>query len=291
MNTAVNSSHIENLTNAHQATGIKVRRMDFAFDDDITEFWYNNDAFMTAFLTALSATFPEGEKQFIQSVRNYQDRITDKTLRAQIKAFIGQEAHHSKEHDALNDFMKRKGYPVGKIEAGMKNMAVFLRTRLSPSAQLANTVCAEHITAILADYYMRLDPQQLESIDARIITLWAWHAIEETEHKSVAFDVYRQTVNDDTQRRLHMVVSTLLFFGFTSVSMLQLLPKSGHLTDLKMWAKGMNYFWGTSGMVWKLLPTYLDFYKRDFHPDQHDNSIYMNAFKRKYLGETASATP
>ena len=85
---------------------IEVRRMDFEFKDNIPEFWYDNDPLLTLFLTALSATFPEGEKQFIQAVRNYQGEITDPVLMKQIRAFIGQEAHHSKEHDALNDLMK-----------------------------------------------------------------------------------------------------------------------------------------------------------------------------------------
>ncbi len=48
------------------------RRMDFAFDDAIPRFWFDGDPFKSMLLTALSCTFPEGERFFIHSVRYYQ---------------------------------------------------------------------------------------------------------------------------------------------------------------------------------------------------------------------------
>ncbi|HET8707900.1 MAG TPA: metal-dependent hydrolase [Pseudomonadales bacterium] len=281
MNTAVSSAQVEGLSKRMVAKGIKVRPMEFEFEQT-PEFWYNNDPFLTIFLTALSATFPDGEKQFIHSVRHFENQITDPQLKAQIKAFIGQEAHHSKQHDGLNNFMKRKGYAVETVEIGMKKMAKYMRTKLSPKVQLANTVSAEHITAIMADYFMRLDPQQLKNLHESVRRVWAWHAIEETEHKAVAFDVFKQTVNDDGLRRFNMALTTVLFVLHTNISMLQLMPQTGHMGDLKMWFKGLNFFWGPSGMVWKILPQYLAFYKRDFHPNQLDNSAAVEATKREY---------
>jgi predicted metal-dependent hydrolase len=263
--------------------GIKVRRMDFEFGDDIPEFWYDGDALLTLFLTALSATFPEGEKQFIQSVRNFQDQITDPQLRQQIRAFIGQEAHHSKEHDALNDLMKRKGYSVLRIEKRMTKMAQWMRDNWSKERQLANTVCAEHITAILADYFMTKSPEELQKLDKNVQKIWAWHVIEETEHKAVAFDVYRKTVNDEWLRRSQMVLLTTLFMLETASSTVQLLQESGQMKNWKMWFKGTNYFLGRYGMIWKVFPEYIDFFKRGFHPWQHDRRAHLQAMKSRYL--------
>lgn len=262
---------------------IEVRRMDFEFKDNIPEFWYDNDPLLTLFLTALSATFPEGEKQFIQAVRNYQGEITDPVLMKQIRAFIGQEAHHSKEHDALNDLMKRKGYPVLRIEKRMAKMAKWMRSNWSKERQLANTICAEHLTAIIADYFMTKSPEELDKIHEGVRAIWAWHIIEETEHKAVAFDVYKQTVNDDTLRRTQMVLLTVLFLLETGVSTVQLLRESGRMGDMKMWFKATKYFLGPKGMMVRLLPDYLTFYKKDFHPWDHDNRAYLKGMIDQYI--------
>lgn len=262
---------------------IEVRRMDFEFKDNIPEFWYDNDPLLTLFLTALSATFPEGEKQFIQAVRNYQGEITDPVLMKQIRAFIGQEAHHSKEHDALNDLMKRKGYPVLRIEKRMAKMAKWMRSNWSKERQLANTICAEHLTAIIADYFMTKSPEELDKIHEGVRAIWAWHIVEETEHKAVAFDVYKQTVNDDTLRRTQMVLLTVLFLLETGVSTVQLLRESGRMGDMKMWFKAAKYFLGPKGMMVRLLPDYLTFYKKDFHPWDHDNRAYLKGMIDQYI--------
>ena len=57
---------------------IPVRRMDFEFDDAIPKYWFDNNPFLTMLLTGLSCVFPEGERMFMRSVRNYQDKITDR---------------------------------------------------------------------------------------------------------------------------------------------------------------------------------------------------------------------
>ena len=263
--------------------GIKVRRMDFQFNENIPDFWYDQDALLTLFLTALSATFPEGEKQFIQSVRNFQDQITDPELKKQIRAFIGQEAHHSKEHDALNAMMKRKGFPVLRVEKRMTKMAQWMRENWSRERQLANTVCAEHITALMADFFMSKSPEELQKLHPDVQKIWAWHVIEETEHKAVAFDVYSQVVGDQWLRRSQMLLLTALFVAETAISTTQLLRATDQMGNWKMWLKGSRYFLGPRGMVWKLLPDYLDFYKKDFHPWQHQRVAELNAMKRRYL--------
>ncbi|HBL85954.1 MAG TPA: metal-dependent hydrolase, partial [Alcanivorax sp.] len=73
---------------------IQPRRMDFQFDPDMPRYWFAGDQFKTILLTALSCTFPEGERFFVRSVRHYQKQITDPDLRERVKGFIGQEAHH-----------------------------------------------------------------------------------------------------------------------------------------------------------------------------------------------------
>lgn len=266
-------------------TGIKVRHMDFEFPDDISEFWFADDPFRSLLLTALSGTFPQGERYFVDSVRAFQDQVTDPELKMAIRAFIGQEAHHSKEHAVLNETMERKGYPMSKIdEFGRKGLG-YLRKRLSPARQLAMTCALEHFTAILADQLLNNREEFLDRMDPRVAKLWAWHAIEETEHKAVAFDVFRATVDDEWVRRSQMVINTITFLTIASYHFVQLMRHSGRMGDLKMWAGGVNFLWGKPGIIRQLVPSYLQYYRRDFHPWQHDNRETVAAIRREFLGE------
>ena len=268
------------------AYDIKVRRMDFEFSDDIPEFWYGNDPFRTLLLAALSGGFPEGERFFIDSVRNFQDQVTDPELQQAIRAFIGQEGHHSKEHRELNAFLERKGYSISKIDRWVGKGMNMYRRRYSKERQLAQTAAVEHFTALLAEQYL-LNSDELDQMDPRMAPIWAWHAIEESEHKNVAFDVYRATVNDEWIRRSQMALTSVMFVTFTTLDMIRLLRESGHAGDIKMWARGINYFWGFPGRFRKLIPGYLDYYRRDFHPSQHDNRALIEKARCRYLGSKA----
>ena len=263
-------------------TGIKVRRMDFAFGDGIPEFWFDNNPFLTALLTSLSVSFPAGERYFIDSVRHYQDAITDPGLKASIRAFIGQEAHHTKEHSAMNAFMERKGYPAAAMEAFVSKRLGWVQKHSTPAENLARTVALEHFTAIMAGAFLD-HPDVLAKMDPALQKLWAWHAIEEVEHRSVAFDVYRQVVNDDSLRRRTMVKVTFFFILINSRRTLELLKLSGNRSNLRAWASGLNMLWGKPGVLRKIVPQYLAFYRKDFHPSQHDNWAQVEAAKRRYL--------
>ena len=88
---------------------IKGRKMDFEFElDDIPRYWFGGDAFNSTFLNALSCLFPEGERMFMDAVRDCKDKITDPVLLEQIKGFIKQEAIHGHEHAQYNTFLKKK---------------------------------------------------------------------------------------------------------------------------------------------------------------------------------------
>lgn len=284
MTSVLNRQHIR-VPATSASVGIKVRRMDMGFTDDIPDFWFNNDAFMTLFLTAFSATLPEGEKQFIQSVRHYQDRISDPVLLAEVRAFIGQEAHHAREHDALNMLMKRKGYPIEKIETFTRDMNAWFRTKLPPEKQLAITVCAEHITALMADYFLTKAPKSIDRMAEPVRTLWAWHAVEEAEHKAVAFDVYKLAVDDPWLLRKTMFQVTMMIFRFNAANTRYLLRHSGHSRNLKTWAKGLNFLFGWKGMVPSIAKDYMDFYLPGFHPWKHDNRKALQVFRERFLGE------
>ena len=92
---------------------IEVRRPHFDLSSDLKEDWFDGSAFKTAFENAFSLLFPIGEKAFIESVRNFEDQISDPKLLKEIKAFYGQEAAHRKIHQQYNEILcDERGYDL-----------------------------------------------------------------------------------------------------------------------------------------------------------------------------------
>ncbi|MCF3995899.1 metal-dependent hydrolase, partial [Pseudomonas aeruginosa] len=77
---------------------IRPRHLDFDLPDPMPRHWHSGDAFKTHMFNAMSVLFPDGERFFIDSVRHYRERVEDPALKQQIRGFIGQEGHHSREH-------------------------------------------------------------------------------------------------------------------------------------------------------------------------------------------------
>src|SRR5690606_35420223 len=120
-------------------------------------------------------------------VRNYRDRITDPELKEQVKGFIGQEALHSREHREVNERLAEHGYPTLFVDRVVKR-GLGLLAKVAPERdQLAVTAGLEHYTATLAETLLRHDRALDEFATDEVRALFAWHALEESEHKSVAF--------------------------------------------------------------------------------------------------------
>ena len=265
---------------------IKVRRMDFEFADSIPEFWFDNNPVLTAFLTGMSVSFPAGERYFIDSVRHFQARIDSPALKEQIRGFIGQEANHTKEHIALNRFMDQKGYPATAMENFVRKGIGWVQQHSSPEENLARAAALEHFTAIIAGTFLD-HPELFEKMAPELAQIWAWHSIEEVEHRSVAFDVYKSQVDDEKLRLLTMAKVTVIFTLVNTVRTLMLLNVSGNLFNARAWLKGLNLMWGRPGVFRKIVPRYFAYYRKDFHPAQHDYPDQLEAAKVRYLGDKA----
>lgn len=251
---------------------IQPRKMDFSFDPAMPRYWFDDDQFKTILLTALSCTFPEGERFFVRSVRHYQKQIQDPLLREQVKGFIGQEAHHGNEHDAFNHFMESKGVPTGKVDEFVNRGMRFMAKHLSPQRQLAKTCALEHFTAMLAELMLE-HPDFFKGMDERMLPLWLWHAVEESEHKAVAFDVYQDQVDNYWVRTSEMAFTTVEFISFTIFHYYQLRKDMDDPTDWRSVRGGINWLLGKPGWLRKLGKSYLAYYKRDFHPAKRDSAF------------------
>ncbi len=262
------------------------RRVDFDFDPAVVpRNWYRDDAHLTTFWNALSLLFPEGERFFVESVRRYRDRIDDPGLLADIDAFIGQEAMHGRSHRAFNDMLRARG--LGAVsedaERGLKWLLVRARRTLSPRAQLAVTCALEHYTAILAEQLLA----QADHRDAghqSVRPLWLWHALEESEHKAVAFDVYRAAGGTYAMRVGMMLLTSVFFFGETANVHVRFLRAQGQLGNLRGWAGAFGYLWVKPGLLRQLAPAYLDYFRPGFHPEDRDTRALLEKWRERLFG-------
>ena len=173
-----------------RALNVVRRDLRFDFADRDLRTWHPDGLHVAHFFNALSIFFPEGEKFFIDSVRHYRDRIRSPRLQREVKGFVGQEAMHSREHRRYNEALGR-GRPADRSARGGGEAPprAGAQTGRRPPNALAATIALEHFTAIMADVLLS-DDRLLAGADPRLAEVWRWHAIEETEHKAVAYDVY-----------------------------------------------------------------------------------------------------
>lgn len=263
---------------------IKVRDVSLTFPDSMPTFWFDGNPFLTAVMGALAVSFPPGERFFIASVRHFLPRIEDPELRAAVRAFIGQEGNHTREHIAFNRFLDSRGYPASELEEWVRKRIAHIREVSTPEANLARTAALEHFTAVLAGSLLE-HPEVLERMAPEAAKLWAWHAIEEVEHRDVAFDVYQAAVGDDELRFRVMRQVTVIFVLVNSYRTYVLMRASGSLRDVGAIAKGMNALWVKPGIFRKVIPQYLAYYRPDFHPSEHDNREHVERAKARWLGE------
>lgn len=232
--------------------------------------WHGGDAFKTAFFNSLSIMFPIGEQHFIDSVKHYRAQITDPDLAEAVRGFTAQEYIHRREHQVYNETLcDARGFELAKLEEPIRRRQEWALRTLPPIAHLASTVAYEHWTAMLADSLLR-KPEDLAGADPDMVALWRWHAIEESEHKAVAFDVYRSVGGSLALRRWMMIVITFQFFWHTFRNM-RVMLKGYPGSRWKLWTGGFKFLFGKGGVYRGLGRSYLDYFRAGFHPWDHDN--------------------
>jgi uncharacterized protein len=255
---------------------------DLGLDGDIPKYWLDGDAFKTRFFDAMSILFPEGEKFFIACVRDYRDQITDAELKAQVKDFMYQEGQHGMVHTQFNNRLKAQGVQVDHIlEEQKRIMFKVFRKHFPKTFTLGQTAAAEHLTALMAHAFF--SNGLFKEADPRIRAMFAWHAVEEIEHKAVAFDVFRDIAKGSWLMR----VASMMFVSFTFpmhtfLIMRHMFQVDGLKQRWKLWAKGLWWLYGYKGVFPHLIPAYLAYYRPGFHPRDHGDLDIYHHWRRAY---------
>jgi predicted metal-dependent hydrolase len=263
------------MTRAVTPADLTITPRDRRFGRGMTQdrWWLAGDPVGTAFYNALSATFPKGEAFFVEAVRMFREGADEK-LEREIKAFTTQEVMHSREHVQFNKRALEAGYDLAPLEERVDWRLGITRAK-PPIVSLAATMCLEHFTAILANQLLR-NPRHLAGADPESAAMWRWHAIEEIEHKGVAYDTWRHATRSISRwKRWKIKAKVMLFVTRNFIvdrtrGTLELLRQDG-ITGPKAWARVLWFAWVRPGMLRKIFGAWLAFFLPGFHPWNHDD--------------------
>jgi predicted metal-dependent hydrolase len=235
--------------------------------------WLNGDPIATAWHNSLSATFPRGEAFFVESVRAFREGVPPQ-LAEEIRSFIAQEINHSREHVAFNRAAVDAGYDLSAIDRGVVEWLG--QTKHRPAiVNLAATMALEHFTAMMAHVFLSR-PEHLAGADPESAAMWRWHAVEEIEHKGVAYDTYRHATRHWSRwkrwkiKALVMLKVTNNFVRNRIRDALALLAQDGLTGPRVTWRLFAFLLW-KPGVLRQILPAWISYFLPGFHPWNHDD--------------------
>ncbi|WP_084336649.1 metal-dependent hydrolase [Actinomadura oligospora] len=250
--------------------------------------WIPGDPVATHIINSFHIVLPEGEKWFIQAVRDARPHLRDETLLEEIRGFIGQEMVHARSHQGvLDQILEANGIDTERITRQMaagnaQRPADMEKLKArSPRSwrrrlrfELAAVSSIEHYTAVLGQWIM--DNRRLDEagVDPTMLDLLRWHGAEEVEHRSVVFDTYQAMGGRYPMRVAAWVVSLFFLYWALIGGSLYLLRQDptvrGRVTLPRVWlAYRRSVRRGHVPGIFKLLlgeaPVYL---RPSHHPSQ-----------------------
>jgi predicted metal-dependent hydrolase len=258
-----------------------VRKPNLDFDQPLSRFYLDGNPIKTHIFNALNLLFPEGERFFVKSVHDHGREITNPQLLRDMRAFAGQEGQHAYQHERFFVAMKRQGYQIDRFLAHFHRLA--MRAKSLPRAlRLSITAGAEHYTATLAAALLEFD--LLDDCDPVMRDLIMWHAVEEIEHKHVAYDTLVQAYPRGYPLRvLGFLIASLTIFGYTSFAFRFLMrqDKRAGRVSAEQLARGRVAMRSDKELRVRreLRAVLVRYFVPGFHPSEQDDSELLARFR------------
>lgn len=178
------------------ANAITVRKMDFRFGDSdaMDPVVVPGDPDGSFRMIGLSLLLPYLEPYLIRTMKVARKQIDDPALLDDLERFCAQEGHHFQMHMRFNEALGRERYPeLAALEKKLSDDYQRFSKTKSLRWNLAYAEGFEALTTASALYSFRHGGLG-EASDSPVAELFAWHMVEEFEHRTVAFDVYDRVV-------------------------------------------------------------------------------------------------
>lgn len=258
-----------------KALKIKPRNPKFGFSEEqIPKYWFKNSPLATHLVNSLNLLFPEGERMFIRAVKEFSGEIQDQELKEQMQGFMAQEVQHGREHEMFFETLRAQGFEIDDFLKWYKWLSFdVIERKLSKKMRLSWTAALEHYTAVFAEWalgesYLRQGAHPI------IGDLLRWHAAEEIEHRTVAFDVLDAVAPGYFLRISGMALASMSlgFFWMAGVRHLFKQDNEARLS-LEQLRELYKNFVGRG----YLLKAYLQYLRPGFHPSQVNNEDLARA--------------
>jgi len=270
---------------------ITVRDSRFGRDRALQRWWCNGDPVATAWNNALSACFPRREALFIDAVKAFRDGAPPR-LEREIRAFVRQEVNHSREHIQFNRMAAESGYDMSRVDARVERMIGIARAR-PPIVQLGVTIALEHFTAMFARVFLER-PHDFFDADSPDSDIWRWHAVEEIEHKGVAFDTFLHATRGWGRwkrwkvKTLTMLLATVRFLSNRWRDSMDLLEQDG-ITGWRARWRLLSYLTGKPGILRRIFPAWVAYFLPGFHPWNHDDRALVGKYDSEFSDAVMAA--
>jgi uncharacterized protein len=233
--------------------------------------WLANSAAATGLANAVNLLFPIGERFFVRSVHAFKPVWSkDPELAARVKAFYAQEGHHASAHDDFNAVLAQQGYRLEPFLRWYAKSTAWWEKRMPAKLALASTAAAEHFTAIMAENALSGQDHLFRSAHPEMVRLLGWHAVEEIEHKAVAFDVLRRVDPSYWLRVAGLAYATVQLGRYWAVGARVLWKQDG--MTVRQALRALREMPGDKQLIRNVFGRGIrEYLRRDFHPDDNDN--------------------
>lgn len=240
--------------------------------------WYDHSPAITEWFHALSVTFPAGETFFINSVRHFAPVLEKEhpELWRNVQLFFKQEGMHTAVHERWNRRIEHEfKHPMAELEEHVDAKLQEASSRLPPLTQLAITACLEHFTSGLGQIMLgtAIGQKLMQKSAEPYRSLLAWHAVEELEHKSVAFDVYNAMGGGFLKRTMVMlwIVAPIFLFRTTQI-WYKLISNRPNVSKIRACFSLLQFLLVSPGALTRFLPHYLKWFNPWYHPSHDDDT-------------------
>ncbi|MGH3412185.1 MAG: metal-dependent hydrolase [Marmoricola sp.] len=265
---------------------VRTRRIRFSYPTgSLHQHYVDDDLVMSHVVAVLSGMFPEGENFFVRAVRDARDLVHDPELLEQLTGFVGQEASHGREHRELNQRLADMGYRSMTVDRHVKWLLAQVERLGSRRRRLAVTAALEHYTATLAECLLSKPEAQALLGETEVRSLLLWHALEESEHKAVAFDVYRAAGGPEWLRVWVMRVTTLVFLGEVVGQAFASMLRDRRTYHPVTLARSLLALRHSPFLGRDTLHRLRSYNRRGFHPDDWDATALVERWRAELFGE------
>ncbi len=253
----------------HPMEDFPVRSLEFGFDNIQFKdpLWSRSRPEFSMFINALGVHVPHFERYLVKTLSMAKKHVDDETLRRDMGAIIGQEAHHAKNFLHFNRYLSQRYPKIAKYDKEASEYFISRGRTDSMKRLVGFTAGYETFTFLSGIIILDNYEKWMGRGDPVMKALWVWHQVEEVEHGAVAFDVYKHLYGEHEWYRKWMILAALSHIAMETIKCyLHMSRVEGFLRTPWRALKSVGF---CGYLLSRLLYSALPVFRKDYHPKNH----------------------